>query len=408
MSRFQSRRTFLKSTLAGTGTFAFSAASYARIRGANERISIGLIGAGRRGQNTQIPNIAKHAKQQNVEITAACDPWRVSRERAAAGIREAFGREARLFETHGDLLDAGNIDAVMITSCDHHHARQLEAAVHAGMDVYCEKPIAKNLDELNRAYDAVKESKQLVQVGTQSRSFPTIGGARKVYASGVLGTVSRIEQRRNGKRPFWYGYIRDVRSADVNWDEFVMGCSSRAFDSVAYSAWMGYRDFCDGPIPQLGVHYLDTVHFITGAELPESCVCHGGTFTWKDEHRFDVPDHVQALWTYPDGFMVSYSTNFGNAGDNTFKITGNEGFLDLTDSDAPLLSTVDEETKPVEPIPTPDHWLDWMQCLRSRKAPRASIEAGYHQTVACLMAVEAYDTGRRVVFDRERRAIQEG
>ena len=131
-----SRRTFVKRALAGGAAFAFSAASYARVLGANERISIGLIGCGKRGQHVQIPNIAKHAKAQNVEITAACDPWRLSRDRAAGGIQEMFGRKANLFETYGDLLGADNIDAVMITSCDHQHARHLEAAVRAGKDVY--------------------------------------------------------------------------------------------------------------------------------------------------------------------------------------------------------------------------------------------------------------------------------
>ena len=137
----------------------------------------------------------------------------------------------------------------MITSCDHQHPRQLEATVQADMDVYYEKPIAKNLDELNRSCDALKQSGKVVQVGTQLRSTSSAVAARKVYASGRLGTVSRIEQRRNRRRPFWYEYIRDVKSKDVHWDEFVMGCSSRTVDPVAYSAWMEYRDFCDGLIP---------------------------------------------------------------------------------------------------------------------------------------------------------------
>ena len=113
------------------------------------------------------------------------------------------------------------------------------------------------------------------------------------------------------------------------------------------------------------------------------------------------------LWTYPDGFLVSYSTNFGNAGDNTFKISGNEGLLDLTQWNAPVL-TAGEETEPVNPISIADHWLDWLQCLRSRKKPNASIDAGYNQTVACLMVVEAYDTGSRVIFDADRRVIRKG
>lgn len=409
MARFHSRRSFLTKSLAGGSAIAFSAASYARIIGANERVAIGLIGCGDRAQRDQIPKIAKHAKAQNVEIVAGCDPWRVARERAAAGIQEAFGVKPLLFETHGDLLSASDIDAVMITSCDHQHARQLEAAVRADKDVYCEKPIAKTLDELNRCYDAVKESGKVVQVGTQVRSFPSILGCRTVYETGVLGKVSRVEQRRNAKQPYWYMYInKDVKREDVNWDEFVMGRSRRSFDPVAYSAWLGYRDFSDGPIVQLAVHFLDTVNFITGAGLPQSCVCLGGIYTWKDAHRFEVPDQVQATWTYPEGFMVSYSSNFGNANDSASKITGDEGILDFSSWNAPSLTVDGKSEQPVEPVSCPDHWLDWLQCLRTRKSPNASIEAGYSQTVACLMAVQSYDTGHRVVFDKEHRTIQEG
>ena len=108
------------------------------------------------------------------------------------------------------------------------------------------------------------------------------------------------------------------------------------------------RDFSDGPVPQLGIHFLDPVHFITGAGLPESCVSHGGTFTWNDEHRFDVPDHVQALWTYPEGFMVSYSTNFGNGSDNSVKISGDQGTLDISNWEEPLLITDKKSTESVK------------------------------------------------------------
>ena len=127
----------------------------------------------------------------------------------------------------------------------------------------------------------MKQSGKVVQDGTQLRSTPSAVAAREVDASGRLGNISRIEQRRNRRRPFWYEYIPDVKSKDVHWVEFVMGCSSRTFDPIAYSAWMGYRDFCDRLIPQLGVHFLDTVHFITAATLPESYVCHGGTLSGK-------------------------------------------------------------------------------------------------------------------------------
>ena len=158
------------------------------------------------------------------------------------------------------------------------------------------------------------------------------------------------------------------------------------------------------------------MHYITGAKYPTSCVSLGGTFTWNDERKFTAPDHIQALWVYPEGFMVSYSTNFGNGSGNSFKIFGDEGVLDMVNWTSPVLTAEGGGKRSgkirgrnaVEDVPQPDHFLNWLQCLRSRRAPNASIEAGYQHAVACLMAVQAFDTGRRMIYDRERREIRPG
>lgn len=411
-----SRRQFLRRTMAAGATLTLSGTGASRILGANDRISIGIIGCGNRGQNVYIPTIHKHAKSQNVTITAIADPWRESREQGAAKVKELFGESVRPFVSYRDLLALKEIDAVMIASCDHQHTTHLTATAEAGKDVYCEKPLAKRMDRLNETCEAVKRADIVCQIGTQLRSYATFTGCRELYRTGILGTVGRIEQRRNGGRPYWYRYIREVLRDDVDWREFLADLPERPFDPNRYSAWYGYREFSDGPVPNLGCHFIDLVHYITEATYPTSCVCLGGTFTWNDEYRFTCPDHVEALWTYPEGFMVSYSSNFGNGGDNALKILGDRGTLDMTRWNAPVLTgeggsgkkAVPSGEKPVEAIDRPDHWLDWLECIRSRKTPNAPIEAGHQHAVACLMAVQAYDTGRRTVYDPERREIRAG
>jgi predicted dehydrogenase len=360
--------------------------------------------------------VHKHSESQNIKITAVCDPWRVRREEAAAKVKEWYGLEARKFVSYHDLLALKDVDAVMIASCDHQHTTHLEAAAKAGKDVYCEKPLAMRLDRLKRAVDAVKKANIVVQIGTQLRSLPTFTGCRELYKTGILGTVGRIEQCRNGERPYWYGYVKEINKEDVDWKEFLMDAPDQPFDPVKYSGWYGYREFSDGPVPGLGSHFIDLVHYITGAKFPSSCVCLGGTFTWKDEYNFTCPDHVQALWIYPEGFMVSYSTNFGNGSGKTFKIFGDKGVLDMVNWNAPILSAEGggkrrgeiRGKQPVEEVPRPDHYLDWLQCIRSRQAPNAPIEAGYQHAVATIMAVRAYDTGRRMTYDPAKREICEG
>ncbi len=416
MDQSLSRRTFLKAGVGTSAALAFSAASYGRIKGANERISIGLIGCGGRGVGAHMAGVAPYAKEQNIEITAVCDPWRLRREEASAKANETYGRPARQFVSYRDLVALEDIDAVMIASPDHAHTTHLKAAAEAGKDAYCEKPLAMDFEKLKEACDAVKKAEIVVQIGTQLRSLPSFTGCRELYQTGILGTVGRIEQCRNNEKPYWYSYVKDVKKEDVDWKEFLLDRPDQPFDPVKYSGWYGYREFSDGPVCGYGSHFLDLVHYITGAKFPSSCVCLGGTFTYKDEHHFTCPDHVQALWIYPEGFMVSYSTLCGNGSGNSFKIFGDEGVLDMVTWTAPVLSAEGGAKRmgrirgkvPVQDVPHDDHFLDWLKCLRSRQTPNASIEAGYQHAVACLMAVQSFDTGQRTVYDAEKREIREG
>jgi predicted dehydrogenase len=410
------RREFLKNASIGAAAISLNAGVYARAQGANDRISVGLIGCGDRGLKAHFPGIAKHAKAMNIEVTAVCDPWRQRREEAAAMAKETYGSEARQCVSYRDLLALEDVDAVMIASCDHQHPNHLKAAAEARKDVYCEKPLSMSLDPLKAACDAVKANNVICQIGTQLRSLPGMTGARDLYRTGVLGTVARVEQCRNTSRPYWYNYLKDAKEEDVDWKEFLMDRPMRPFNPEQFTGWYGYRDFSDGPVPGFGSHFIDLVHYITGAKFPVSAVCLGGTFTWKDEHNFTCPDHVQAEWIYPEGFMVSYSSNFGNGTGNSFKILGDRGTLDLANWDAPMLTSgglfeangSESEDKPVALVERPDHFLNWLECLRSRETPHAPIDAGYQHAVACIMAMRAFDSGRRQIYDPDKREIHEG
>jgi predicted dehydrogenase len=394
---------------------AWTARSYARVAGANERISIGVIGCGRRGFGAHMPGVHAHAESQNIEITAVADPWRPRREEASAKANEWYGRPARMFVSYRDLLELDDIDAVMIASCDHQHTTHLDAAANAKKDAYCEKPLAMDVDRLRKAYDAVKASGIVCQIGTQVRSWPTSRGCRELFKSGVLGRISRVEQCRNSTQPYWYAHLREARKEDVDWNEFLMHVPTRPFNVDQFTGWYGYRDFTGGPVPGFGSHFIDLMNYIVGTTCPTSSVAQGGTFTWKDEHKFTCPDHVQATWIYPEGFMVSYTSNLGHGDGNTFRIYGEHGVIDLTQWTKPMVygkGAIEKgklgEPVAVEPVEGPDHFLDWLQCLRTRGTPNASIEAGYQHAVAVIMAMQACDTGRRQVYDHEKREIHPG
>lgn len=412
-----SRKDFFKQTATGAAALAMTASSYARIMGANDRIRIGQIGCGVRGFGAHMEGVHKYAGEQNIEIAAVCDVWTNHLDRAANQVKEWHGRTPAKTTKYEDLLAMDDLDAVMIATPDHQHCTQLEAAAKAGKDAYCEKPLAMNMKELRSACDAVKESDIVVQVGTQLRSYPASVGCKKLFETGALGTVSRVEQFRNGNRPNWYKRLDrlPVAPSDLDWAEFLKPLPERPYDDRLFAGWYGYRDFCSGSIGQFMSHFIDLTHFITGAQLPDSAVAMGDTFVWKDEYEFDCPDHVETSLIYPEGFMVHFGTNFGNGSGNRTAIYGDKGMMDLSNRSKPTVSgagaygkgSLGDEAE-VEPVDCPDHFLNWLECLRSRKTPVAPIEAGYQHAVACILSDRAWQTGRRQVYDRETRTIRKG
>ncbi|MCA9412076.1 MAG: Gfo/Idh/MocA family oxidoreductase, partial [Candidatus Omnitrophica bacterium] len=188
LKRSSSRREFLQTTGAAAAALSIPASSWARVAGANDRLRIGLVGCGNRGIEAHMSQVHDHSKDQNAEVVAVCDPWRVHREEAVAKAKEWFGIDVAQYVSYRDLLEKEDLDAVMIASCDHQHTAHLEAFAKAGKDVYCEKPLAMDLEKLKSACDAVKESGGVVQIGTQLRSLPSMTGAKALYATGALGT----------------------------------------------------------------------------------------------------------------------------------------------------------------------------------------------------------------------------
>ena len=392
---------------------SFTILEKGRAIGANDRIRIGIIGCGDRGRNAHMEGVYQHAKAINLEIVAVADPWLVAREQANLKVKQWFGRDARQFVSYRDLLGMKEVDAVMIASPDHVHTLHLEAAALAGKHIYVEKPLAMEMDKLVRAVDAVKAAGTVVQVGTQLRSLPGIVGARELFRSGVMGKLSRIEECRNNEQPYWYNYLKEVKQQDVDWKEFLSDRPMRPFSSDVYSGWYGYSEFTHGPTSGFGSHFLDMVHYITGAQFPEECVSLGGTFTWKDEHQFTAPDCVQATWTYPEGFMVSSSNNLGHGMGSVRNFYGDKGMLNVGNWNTPIFSNKgaprSEGTPDIErevvPIDRPDHFLDWLQCIRNGGTPNAPIEAGFQHAVAVLMAAKSLETGRKTIYDIKNRKI---
>jgi predicted dehydrogenase len=403
------RRSFL------FGAAALSAASYNRVLGANDRIRVANVGCGRRGLLREALKLKDDAQ---ADVVAICDTWRQKREKAVADVKEFTGREPFATPRLDAVLARPDVDAVIIGTPDHLHCAQLIEAVRAGKDVYVEKPLAMNMRELVRAFDAVKKSGRIVQVGTQMRSYAQSVGLKQFLASGQLGPVLKVEQVRNGYKPYWMSYggnaFSDLKPTeqDVDWKAFLGGAKPRPFDPQQYQNWYGYRDFSRGPHTNLMVHFIDLVHYVTNLTVPKRAVALGGTFRWKES--YDAPDSIECVFEYPEGLMVRYCTMFGNSAGNYAKWWGTRGTVDAKSLSPGQTWTVSGEgsgepdklsAAELPKVETVHHMKNWLDCIRSRQQPVAPIEAGYAHSVAVLMADEAYVTGRRVSYDQHRREI---
>jgi predicted dehydrogenase len=405
------RRKFLSQSL----VTSITAINCRRILGANDRITIGMIGCGVRNL---LKEVLQFSQDTNVEVTAVCDTWRQQRENAVAMVKEASGKEPQQYIHYQDLLATKTVDAVVIGTPDHQHCRMLTATARAGKDAYVEKPLAMEMKELIQAVDTVKRYKRIVQCGTQVRSFPSAVAARAFVSSGGPGRILKVEQSRNSYRPYWHQYgERPVKESDVDWKAFLMHRKYRPFNADQYAGWFGYREFSRGPHSNLMVHFIDLVHYITGATVPKRAVTLGGTYRWKDART--APDSIETVFEYPDeGFMVRYSTTFGTNAGSYLKFFGTRGVLDASrwSWTEPFQVSGEGSGEPDRIQPGTDlpslestpHMKNWLECLRSRKAPHAPIEAGYTHSVAVIMADEAYVRGTRIVYDPVKQSMRQG
>jgi predicted dehydrogenase len=429
------RRAFLGKSglLAGGAALATTARSYANILGANDRISLGHIGIGNRGR--ELDQIAGALKaSHNLEMTAVCDLWKVNREKAVDANQRLYGRAPRAFQYLEDLLARKDVDGVLISTPEHSHSPILKLAAEAGKDAYVEKPMGNVLEDLKSARAAVRESGRIVQVGTQHRSEPYPRAAYELVRSGALGAVSKVEVEWNYHGPRWRGReeVGQIREQDTDWRKWLMTKRYRPFDPRIYFEFRLYPEFSSGIPDQWMSHGIDLVHWFMGDPFPRSVVAHGGVFAWPDGR--ENPDTFAALLEYPKGFLVSYSTSFGNDSPGFTRYMGKKATLvNIGGEGSPRYQLIQEkgnhedkadidaerdakyvllpgETK-VPPMAIDDlsteHMANWLECMRTRKPPHCTVDEGFAHSVACTMAAQSYWSGRKVYWDAAGEAILE-
>jgi len=434
-SRPMNRRSFLGTSaalIAGSALVPRTAASYEKILGANDRISLGHIGTGHRGDDLDLI-VSKLQSSHHAEMTAVCDLWKTNREKAIATNEKYYGRAPRAVQYPEELLAMKDLDGVLISTPEHSHSPILKMATDAGKDAYVEKPMGNVLAEAKAARAAVLHAKTVVQVGTQHRSEPYPNAAHDVVRSGALGEISKVEIVWNYHGPRWRGReeVQQIREQDTDWTKWLMTKPARPFDPQLYFEFRLYKEFSSGISDQWMSHGIDLVHWFMDDTAPRSVIAHGGVFAWHDGRQ--NPDTFQALLEYPKGFLVSYSTSFGNDAPSFTRYMGKKATLfNIGGEGSPRYQVIEEkgtheddsdidkkrESKyvllPGQTLPpmgiddlSLEHMGNWFDCLRSRKQPNATVNEGFAHSVACMMAAQSYWAGKKVYWDAATETIVE-
>jgi len=369
-----------------------------------------------------------------VEMTVVCDLCTVNREKAAANNTKYYGRAPRTVKYPEDLLALKDVDAVLISTPEHSHSPLLKMTTDAGKDAYCEKPMGNVLEEAKAARDAVLQGNKIVQIGTQHRSEPYPRAAHDLVQTGVLGEVSKVEVVWNYNGPRWRGRaeVKRIREQDTDWSKWLMTKPSRPFDPQIYCEFRLYKDFSSGIVDQWMSHGIDLVHWFMDDPFPTSVVAHGGIYAWKDGR--ENPDTFQALLEYPKGFLVSYSTSFGNDAPSFTRYMGKRATLfNLGGEGSPRYKLVEEagnhednpdidKQRPEKYIQLPgekglppmgmgdltlEHMTNWFECLRTRQSPHSTVREGFAQSAACIMAAQSYWAGKKLYWDPKNESILE-
>jgi predicted dehydrogenase len=430
------RREFLQKSLvlaAGSAALRSTAFSYARIAGANERISLGHVGIGSRG--TELDSIVSTLKDShNVEVTAVCDLWTHNREQTVAANTKYYGRAPRALAHIDELLALQDVDAVLISTPEHSHSPLLTLTARANKHAYVEKPMGNVLEEVKQARDEVVARNLIVQVGTQHRSEEYQIAVRDLIRSNVLGDVSKYEIEWNYHGPRWRGRpeVKLIREGDTDWRAWLVNKPYRPFDPQVYFEFRLYKEFSSGIADQWMSHGIDLCHYFMDETCPASVVAHGGVFAWPDGR--ENPDTFQALFTYPRGLLVSYSTSFGNDAPGFTRIMGKKAtMINHGGEGSPRWQMVEEvgnreddpdvdrrrATKDIllpgdKTLPSagmgddhPGHMINWLECMRSHKQPNATVQHGFAHSVACMMATRAYWSGKKIYWDPKAEAMVE-
>ncbi len=415
-------------------------------------LRLGIIGYGKRGEELLEASINSQAAQTdlNIEYRGVCEINDLRLERGLA----AAGSKAKAYKNYLDLLNSDDIDAVIIATPDHWHARMAMDAANRGKHIYLEKCMTRTVVEAKSLRDIVKRSAVVFQLGHHGRQRDLNLKAKKLIANGTLGKLTLIETTTNRNDPHrdWEMVGDESLSEEhVDWNQFQgPEAKKQPFSAERYYGWRNYWDYGTGMSGDLLSNEFDVINSILDLGIPESAMATGGLYYHLDGR--EVPDVFQAAFEYPDSELtLLYSGTLASGIPRGTLFMGNDATLELgrilsvwvdkqsakyksriesgiIDPSSPLVNYL----KPLDSVDavssatskyfadrgldmtysggravntTHLHLAEWMHCIRSGGITSCNIDRGFEEAVTAHMATRSFQEGRMIRWDKESGTI---
>jgi predicted dehydrogenase len=395
------RRMFLT---AASGLAVGTRLAASSVQGANNRVRIGVIGTG--GRARDLMNQLK--KVPGAEMIAVCDVYEPRLLQAA----EIAGSTAIKVADYRRLLDNRDIDAVLIGSPDHWHKTMTLDAVAAGKDVYVEKPVSHTIEEGTEMVRAIEASKQVVQTGTQQRSWEHWILGKQIIDSGKLGQITFVQT-------YWYQHARAGNYAPVSlekldWKAWLGSATDQPFRPERFYQWRHFWNFGGGCLTDLMTHWIDVVHWYMNVDAPLTALSTGHNYNIK---VWEAPDTVSTTLEFPNFTCPYLGTYVSRVDDGGLEFRGEGGTLKI---DRARLAFYRDESPYAAGSLTPEpeifirssadgtiaHLRNWIECIRSRKTPNANIRVAHQAARTSHIANAALRAGHRVKWNSSSEKLE--
>ena len=392
----ENRRGFLQKSLGATAAMDVPAAA----RGANDRVTYGVIGTGKRARW-----LNESFQKLGAQCVALCDVYEPNLELA----RKDSPAGATPYLDYHDLLAHKGLDAVVVGTPDHQHMPNLLAALKAGKDVYLEKPLSLSLEQSRQMVAAVRATDRIVEIGMHRRSMPFIYRAKKLIDDGALGRISLVQARWNWH--FDMPLDNAPLEGKLDWDRFQGPARHRPLEPMRFRWWRGFWDYSGGNMTDQGTHLMDVVQWMTNSGPPRSAVCQGyinGLVGAEVPNvfsaAFEYPD-LMATWTldYRTSYEYDWSIHF--AGEKAAMVLDRKGYRIYRDpgisptpwrqAEAADLAVIGQQEDRDSALLHPQNFLE---CVRSRHQPNCTVEIAAAAVTGPHLANLAYREGRKVTL----------